>query len=113
MSYGYSAGTSWLGYLGYCLFGLSGWAWRIPFVTLYFIAWALMFRAVARKSGGWFACVACLAVSAVPLLTVYERQVSNDVVIGALLMIAFSLAIGRGVWRIPVSAIVLGASITV
>ena len=113
MSYGYSAGTSWLGYLGYCLFGLSGWAWRLPCVALYFLAWMMMFRCVERRAGGWFAFAVCLAASCVPLVVVYERGGSNDMVIGALLAISYALAFGLGRWRIPVSALVLSSVMTV
>ena len=113
MSYGYSAGTSWLGYLGYCLFGLSGWAWRLPCVALYFLAWMLMFRCVEKRAGGWFAFAVCLAASCVPLVVVYERGGSNDMVIGALLAISYALAFGPGRWRIPCSALVLSSVMTV
>lgn len=113
LNYGYSAGTHWLGYLAYCVFGLSDWAWRIPFVAIYFLAWFMMFRTVARKCGALFAFAVCLAVSSIPLVVVYERGGSNDMLIGALLVISYSLAIGKGWWRIPVSALVMGSIITI
>ena len=113
LNYGYSAGTHWLGYLAYCVFGLSDWAWRIPFVAVYFIAWLMMFRHVARKSGEGFAFAVCLAVSSIPLVVVYERGGSNDVLIGALLMISYVLAVGKGWWRIPAAAVVMGYIITI
>ena len=113
LNYGYSAGTHWLGYLAYCVFGLSDWAWRIPFVAVYFIAWLMMFRHVARKSGEGFAFAVCLAVSSIPLVVVYERGGSNDMLIGALLMISYVLAVGKGWWRIPAAAVVMGYIITI
>ena len=113
LNYGYSAGTHWFGYLAYRLFGLSNWAWRIPFVAVYFLAWLMMFRHVARKCGEWFAFAVCLAVSSIPLVVVYERGASNDMLIGALLMISYVLAVGKGWWRILVSAAVLGYIITI
>ena len=42
LNYCYSYGTHWLGYLGYLLFGLSTWTWRLPFVLLYFAGWMRM-----------------------------------------------------------------------
>ena len=113
LSYGYSAGTHWFGYLAYRLFGLSDWAWRIPFVAVYFLAWLMTFRHVARKCGEWFAFAVCLAVSSIPLVVVYERGGSNDMLIGALLMISYVLAVGNGWWRLLVSAAVMGYIITI
>ena len=113
LGYGYSAGTHWLGYLAYCLFGLSDWAWRIPFVAIYFLAWLMMFWHVARRCGEWFAFAVCFAVSSIPLVVVYERGGSNDMLIGALLMISYVLAIGKGWWRIIASAVVMGYIITI
>ena len=113
LNYGYSAGTHWFGYLAYCLFGLSTWAWRIPFVAVYFLAWLMTFRLVARKSGEGFAFAVCLAVSSIPLVAVYERGGSNDMLIGALLMISYALAVGKGWWRILAAAVVMGYIITI
>ncbi len=113
LNYGYSAGTHWLGYLAYRVVGLSSWAWRIPFVAIYFIAWLMTFRLVARKSGAGFAFGICLAVSSIPLVVVYERGGSNDMLIGALLMISYVLAVGKGWWRILASTFVMGYIITI
>ena len=113
LNYGYSAGTHWLGYLAYRLFGLSDWAWRIPFVAIYLLAWLMMFRHVARRCGEGFAFAVCLAVSSIPLVVVYERGGSNDMLIGALLMISYVLAVGKGWWRILASAAVMGYIITI
>lgn len=113
LNYGYSAGTHWFGYFAYLIFGLSTWAWRIPFVAVYFIAWLMMFRLVARKSGVAFAFGVCLAVSSIPLVAVYERGGSNDMLIGALLMISYVVAVGKGWWRILASAVAMGYIITI
>ena len=113
LNYCYSYGTHWLGYLGYCLFGLSTWAWRLPFVALYFIGWIMMFRHVARHSGGVFAFATCTAAALLPIVVTYERGVSNDASIAALLSIAYALGDGRGRWRLVASAVVASLIATI
>jgi len=113
LNYCYSYGTHWLSYLAHLCFGLSTWAWRIPFVLLYFVAWTMMFCHVRKRSGAWFAFATCLAVSSVPLVVTYERGFSNDATIGALVGIAFALATGIGRWRIVAAAVVTSAIATV
>lgn len=113
LNYGYSAGTHWLSYFAHLAFGLSDWTWRIPFVIIYFLAWLFTFRFVEKRTSPLFALAVCLSVSSVPLVTVYERGASNDMLIGSLLMISYVIAAGRGVWRIFVSALVMGYIITI
>ena len=42
-TYGYSALTHWMAYIGYAICGLTDWGWRIPFVALYLLAWLMAF----------------------------------------------------------------------
>jgi len=113
LTYGYASGLQWLSYLAHLCFGLSTWAWRIPFVLIYFVAACAGFRHVARRSGNAFALAVCLAFSCLPLVIVYERTASNDALIGAMLVMAYVVASGKGVWRIVVSAVLTGAMVLV
>ncbi len=112
-TYGYSPLTHWLSYLGYALFGLSDWAWRIPFEALYFAAWCLAFLFVGRRCGFAKAFLWCAVFSSLPVVVAYERTACNDLAIGALATIAFCLAAGKGVWRIFAAAAVVGAIVLV
>lgn len=113
LNYCYSYGTHWLSYLAHLVFGLSTWAWRIPFTLIYFTAWMMTFVQVARRSGTAFSFFACVAVSSLPLVVTYERGASNDALIAALLAIAYALACGSGVWRIFAAALATSAIATV
>ena len=113
LNYCYSYGTQWLSYLAHLAFGLSTWAWRLPFVVLYFAAWMLTFCHVSKRSGSAFAFAACAAVSSLPLVVTYERCASNDALIAALLAMSYALACGRGVWRIFAAAFTTSAIATV
>ena len=112
-TYCYSYGTHWLSYLAHLVFGLSTWAWRLPFAALYLLGWLMLFRHVARKSGGAFAFAACTAMASLPLVVTYERSASNDALISALLAIAYVLACGKGRWRLFAAAAVTAAIGTV
>jgi len=112
-TYGFSSGTHFLSYLAHLLFGLSTWTWRIPFSCVYFAAWLAAFVYSARRIGSVNALVACLAVSSAPMIVAYERTASNDVLIGALVLLAYVIAAGRGVWRIFAAAAVGGAIVLV
>ena len=108
-TYGYSALTHWLAYLGYATFGLTDWGWRVPFLALYLVAWSMMFFYVRRRGGDFQAFLLCTALSSIPLVVAYERTACNDLAIGALAAIAFCLASGAGAWRIFASAAVVGS----
>ena len=112
-TYGYSALTHWISYVGYRIFGLSDWKWRIPFVLVYFVGWCLAFRHAARRIGAAPAFCAAAALACVPLTVVYERTAGNDVTIAALFVIAYCLAVGTGRWRLVVPAVVAGAIILI
>ena len=105
-TYGYSSLTHWLAYIGYAAFGLTDWGWRIPFFALYLVAWLMAFLYVARRTSFSSAFVICAALSSTPVVVAYERTACNDLVIGALTVIAFCLAAGKGRWRIAASAFV-------
>ena len=104
MTYCFSYGTHWLSYVAYLLFGLSTWTWRLPFFAVYFIGWLAMFRHVSRSSGSAFAFATCTTVALLPIVVTYERGVSNDALIAALLVVAYVLGDGRGRWRLAASA---------
>lgn len=112
-TYGYSALTHWISYIGYRLFGLSDWKWRIPFVLIYFIGWCLAFRHAARRIGPVAAFCAAAAFACVPVTVIYERTAGNDVTIAALFVISYCLAVGTGHWRLVVPALVAGAIILI
>ena len=113
LNYCYSYGTHWLSYLAHLMFGLSTWAWRVPFVMLYFTGWVLTFLQVSRRSGHVFAFATCAAAASLPLVVTYERGASNDALIAALLGIACALASGKGVWRVFAAAVVVSLIATV
>ena len=112
-TYGYSALTHWISYVGYKIFGLSDWKWRIPFVCLYFLGWCLAFRHAARRIGALPAFCATAALACVPITVIYERTAGNDVTIAALFVISYCLAVGSGRWRLVVPAIVAGSVILI
>ena len=109
-SYGFSAGTHLLSWAAHLAFGLSTWGWRVPFLLINFIAWAVLFRHLARRIGAVYSFLLCMVVTCTPLIVAYERTASNDVLIGSLLLLAYVVATGRRVWRIPAAAL-LGSAI--
>ena len=112
-TYGYSSLTHWISYVGYRLFGLSDWKWRIPFVFIYFIGWCMAFRHAARRIGPSSAFLAVAPFACVPMTVVYERTAGNDVTIAALFVISYCLAVGSARWRLIVPAVVAGAIILI
>jgi len=112
-TYGYAPGMNWLSLLGHKLFGLSTWTWRIPFFAIYFLGAIMAFWHVSRRSGSRFAFMACTSMAIFPLLVVYERSASNDTLMMALLIVSYVLAFGRGVWRIPLSALVVSSLVLI
>ena len=105
-TYGYSALTHWMAYIGYAICGLTDWGWRIPFVALYLLAWLMAFAHVTRRTSAKAAFLWCASLSSIPVIVAYERTACNDLTIGALAVIAFCLASGKGWWRIIASAFV-------
>lgn len=103
-TYGFSAGTHLLSYLAHLVFGLSTWTWRVPFLVLAYLAWGASYVYLARKSGALRAFLLCLAFSSVPMVIAYERTASNDVLIGALTVMAYVLATGAARWRLFAAA---------
>ena len=108
-TYGYSALTHWLAYLGYAIGGLTDWGWRIPFTILYLAAWSMAFVHIARRTSAKVAFLLCAALSSIPAILAYERTACNDLAIGSLAVIGFCLAAGKGRWRIFASAFVVSA----
>ena len=108
-TYGYSALTHWLAYLGYAVFGLTDWGWRVPFFVLYLAAWCMMFVYIRRRCGNLQSFLLCTVFSSLPVVVTYERTACNDLAIGALAVLAFCLASGGGVWRIFAAAAVVGS----
>jgi len=113
LTYGYAAGMHWLSYLAHCLFGLSTWAWRLPFFLIYFLSALVGFRHVERRSGTMFSLISYLALAMLPLMIVYERTASNDTLMAVLLVLAYVSAYGKGWWRIPVSAAIISSVILI
>ena len=94
-TYGFSAGTHWLSYIAHLLFGLSTWAWRLPFLVMYLCAWLAMFCHVAKRTGPVASFAVCTSTSLIPMVVAYERTASNDALIGALLVLSYVCASGR------------------
>lgn len=109
-TFGYSPLTHGLAWLGYAVFGLTDWGLRVPYIVLYFLAWASAFFYVSRRHSPGMAFAMCLAFSSMPVVVAYERTACNDLAIGAIGVLAFCLAAGKGVWRVFASAAVLGAA---
>ena len=107
-TYGYSSGTHWLSYLSCSLFGLSTWAWRLPFFAICLSAWLTMFCHVARKSGAVASFVFCASISMIPMLVAYERTACNDALIGSLVVMSYVCATGRSKLRIIAAGMLLG-----
>ncbi len=109
-TYGFSPGTHILSYLAHLCFGLSIWAWRIPFVLINATAWLVLFNFLSKKVRPFYALLLCAAVSCTPMIVAYERTASNDVLIGSLLVLSYIAASLKGVKGLFLSA-VLAASI--
>lgn len=110
-TYGFSPGTHWLAYLALSCFGLSDWAFRIPFILLGGLAWCALYVFVAKKTSPLSALLICGTLSLTPMLLAYERTASNDALIGALAVLAYvAVALGK-TWRSIVLAAAIGASI--
>lgn len=103
-TYGFSPGTHWLSYLSHLVFGLSTWAWRIPFLSIACLAWLVLFVHLSRRSSPVNALLLCTAASSIPMLIAYERTASNDVLIGALAVIAYVTGTGKSRWRLFAAA---------
>lgn len=112
-TYGYSALTQWVSYVGYRVFGLSDWKWRLPFVLLYFIGWCLAFRHAARRIGPLPAFCTTATLACVPVTVIYERTAGNDVTIAALFVTAYCLAVGTERWRLILPAVIAGSIILI
>jgi 4-amino-4-deoxy-L-arabinose transferase-like glycosyltransferase len=112
-SYGYSAGTHWLSYLAYLVFGLTDWGWRVPFVLIYFAAWSCIFHRAAKLCGPAVSFLLCSAVSCMPFVVAYERSAGNDLTIASIGAIAYCTACGRGIWRIPFSALICASAMLI
>lgn len=108
-NYGYSSLTHWLSYLSHLVFGLSTWAWRLPFLAICLCGWLAMFGHVARRSGAVPAFALCTAVSLSPMVVAYERTASNDALIAALLATSYVLAAGKPRWRVVAAGLLAGA----
>lgn len=108
-TYGFSAGTHWLSYLSHCLFGLSTWTWRIPFLCIYLLAWVAMFCHLSKKAGAVAAFALCTSISLVPMVVAYERTASNDALIGALLILSYVCLAGGSRLRIIFAGILSGS----
>ena len=106
-TYGYAPGMHFLSYAAHKAFGLSDWKWRIPFVTINFIAWIVLFLVLARRMRPLGAFLLCAAFSCIPMVVAYERTASNDVLIGSLLVMACAAAAGQGRWRLVVPAFIV------
>lgn len=112
-TYGFSAGTHWLSHLAHRVAGLSTWAWRVPFVFVYLLAWLAMFIHLAKREGPALSFLLCASVSLVPMVIAYERTASNDALISALLVLSYVLGAGKARWRIVLSPVLAGAIILV
>ena len=63
-NYGFSPLTHWLSYLAHLLFGLSIWAWHIPFFALNLLSWCCLSAFISRRVGAlsslWYISSSCL-----------------------------------------------------
>mgnify|MGYP003319940598 CR=1 FL=1 len=107
-TYGYAPLMHYISFAAHKAFGLSDWAWRIPFVSICLFAWMTIFSVVRRKTTPFTAFLVCLGFSLVPMTIAYERTACNDVLVGSLLAFACWAALGTGRWRIALSALFLG-----
>ncbi len=109
-TYGFSAGTHFLSYIAHLCGGLSTWAWRIPFISVFLAGWVAMFCYLSKKASAFTAFALCTSVSMIPMIVAYERTASNDALIGALLVLSYVCASGGSRLRI-VSSALLSSSI--
>ena len=112
-TYGFSAGTHWLSYLAHLAFGLSTWAWRIPFLAIYLCAWLAAFCHISKRTSATAAFALCTSVSLVPMVVAYERTASNDALIAAILVLSYVCAAGKSTWRVLLAGLIAGSIILV
>ena len=112
-TYGFSPGTHWLSYLSHLVFGLSTWAWRLPFFLITCLAWLVSFVYLSRKSTPFNALFLCLATASIPMLIAYERTASNDVLIGSLAVMAYVTATGKCRWHLFAASLLTGLIVLV
>ncbi len=108
-TFGHSALTHLLAYLGHVFFGLSAWAWRLPFVAINFAAWSALYFHAAHRTRARTAFVLCALFSLVPTVIAYERVAANDVLVASLTVLAYVLAGGRTVARLAGAAVCAAA----
>lgn len=108
-TYGYAPGLHYLSLLAHYCFGLSDWAWRIPFVLINFCAWSALFVFLTRKTCALTAFLVLAAFSMMPMVIAYERTASNDVLIGSLMVLSCVLAYRGGWCRLIFSSLAIAA----
>ena len=107
-TYGYSAGTHWLSYISHLVFGLSTWAWRIPFLAICFCGWIAAYVHISKRINAIAAFALCASASLIPMVVAYERTASNDALIAAILVISYVCATGRSTWRVAIAGLAVG-----
>lgn len=98
-TFGFSPLTHLLCWASYLIFGLKAWATRVPFFLISMLAYGSLFWFLARRTLPLLAFAACCCVMFTPLMVVYERTASNDVLIAAFFVMAYVAACGRSVPR--------------
>ena len=94
-----SWGMHWLSYLGYRFAGLSIAATRWPTMLAAIAGWLAAYIIASRVTSASVAGVLVLILSCNPVSLTYERVASTDIVMGAFIVIAFTLSTARrGRW---------------
>jgi hypothetical protein len=108
-----SWGMHFLSYLGYRLDGLTLSAERWPSMLLAIMGWLAAYVVVSRRTSEVLAGIVVLLISCNPASLTYERVASTDVVIGALVVMAYALVTSRALWKTGLGGVCMAYALTV
>ncbi len=102
-----------LSYLSHLLGGLHFATARYPTAVLSVIGWLSAYVLVSRVTTPILAGLITAVVSCNPVSLTYERVASTDVVVGSLVIWAFTLATSKRLWKVIAGGVILSAALTV
>jgi hypothetical protein len=108
-----SWGMHFLSYLGYRFEGLTLSAARWPTMILAIVGWLAAYIVVSRRTTEILAGLIVLLISCNPASLTYERVASTDIVIGALVVTAYSLVTSRALWKTCLGGVLMAFALTV
>ncbi len=80
----------------FSIFGQTTWAHRVFPLLFSTLAWAALFYFLSRRTRPWIAFALCACCVLNPLLMVYERTASSDVLMASVVVMGYILARRKG-----------------